>query len=72
MNITLTSGTVAQISGWLQFGLALINQFVTAGVPHGVTSWLTLLGSLLIGVGVHAAASATPAPAAPVAPAVKL
>ena len=52
---------LAKILGWAQFGVQLFSQVAQqvqpGGAPHGAFSWITLLSSLGVAVGVHAAAS---------------
>jgi hypothetical protein len=47
---------IAKIGGWAQFALQLGAQ-VAQNTPHGWQSWLTMAGSLLAAVGIHAASS---------------
>lgn len=52
----MKASVVAKIFGWVQFGLQAVGQVATAGMPHGVFSWIALLGSLATAVAVHGAA----------------
>ena len=49
---------LAKIAGWGQFGLNLVGQMQQApSAPHGALQWITLAGSLVTAVAVHAASS---------------
>jgi hypothetical protein len=47
----------AKIAGWAQFALQLFGQVTSGAPPHGVMGWLTLAGSLLAAVGIHASSN---------------
>lgn len=53
-----SSGVLAKIMGWGQFGLQLLGGLTTNGVPHGVFGWLTFAGSLAAAIGIHASSNA--------------
>lgn len=48
---------LAKIAGWAMFSITAANQLFSQGVPHGVFGWLTVLGSALAAVGIHAASN---------------
>jgi hypothetical protein len=50
--------TIAKIFGWSQFALNIVgNAISTQGAPHGAAGWLSLIGSLILAGGIHAASS---------------
>lgn len=53
----MNSALVGKVMGWGQFGLQCFQQLATTGVPHTTLGWLTTIGSLVMAVGMHAAAS---------------
>lgn len=59
----LNTSLLAKIMGWAQFVLQLLGQVIpTGGLPLGVFGWLSVIGSLLAGVGIHAASNTSGPP----------
>ena len=52
---------LAQITGWAQFGVQVLNQISQGSVlPHGGLQIATFFGSLLAAIGIHAASTSGP------------
>jgi hypothetical protein len=53
----MMTSLLAKIAGWAMFSISAANQLFSQGVPHGVFGWLTLIGSGLAALGIHAASN---------------
>jgi hypothetical protein len=51
------NSTVAKVSGWMQFAAQLASQMASTGLPHNTVGWVSLVGSLIVAIGMHAAGS---------------
>lgn len=57
MTMTINTSLIGKIMGWGQFALNALGTIATAGIPATPMGWVSILASLAMAVGTHAAAS---------------
>jgi len=53
----MNNALIAKVMGWGQFALNSLGTVATVGIPTNPMAWISLIGSLIMAVGTHAAAA---------------